>query len=121
MPTTPLILNLTLSVLACGVLLATVVFVAVWQDHSEGEEDDGEGGGDWRRRNTGPSIPGPPHPSGGGVRLAVRGPNMTLADYPFFDVYATASRSARWAMSTSRSAAGRRPVRRSKAGATTSK
>jgi hypothetical protein len=70
MPTTPLIVNLTLSVLACGFVLATVVFVAAWQHHSEGEEDDGEGGSDWRRAKTGPSIPGAPHPSGGGVRLA---------------------------------------------------
>jgi hypothetical protein len=112
MPTTALIVNLTLSVLACGCLLVTVVFVAAWQDQSDGEDDGGEGGSDWRRGKAGPSIPGPPNPSGGGVRLA---------DCPSFDLYATASRSARWAISTSRSATGRRPVRHSKAGATTSK
>jgi len=67
---TILILNLTLSVLVCGLLFATVVLVAGWVDHNEGEEDDGEGGSDWGRGKTGPSIPGPPHPSGGGVRLA---------------------------------------------------
>ena len=69
---TILILNLTLSVLVCGLLFATVVLVAGWVDHNEGEEDDGEGGSDWRGGKKGPSVPGPPSPSGAGVRLAGR-------------------------------------------------
>ena len=55
---TALIVNVTFSVLVCG-LLAAIVVLVLWLDH--GEDDSGGGGGDgdddWRRRRTPPSWP----------------------------------------------------------------